>query len=101
MQILLGPRKSGKTTELIKLAEKHDLYIVTPTRLMAHNLKDQAKDLGYLIHMPITWDDFIQKKYYGTNINGFLIDQIDLCLMQQSIVPIKAITATYSEKREI
>jgi hypothetical protein len=47
--------------------------------------------MGLNIPLPITYDEFIQKRY-GRNISGFLIDNLDLFLKHLSNVPINAVT---------
>lgn len=56
-QIIMGTRGGGKTTSLIKEAQKTDGIIVCPTRHMVDNVYQTARELGYRIRKPITYDE--------------------------------------------
>lgn len=55
-QIIMGTRGSGKTTFLMKEAYKTDGIIVCPSRFMVDNVYQTARELGYRIRKPITYD---------------------------------------------
>lgn len=97
MKIVVQGRQMGKTTKIIELAAKDDLYIVCPNRGMARNLFELAKQQGKAIRMPITWDEFITKKYYGEKIKGFAFDELGLSLRESTNVPIKMVTMSVEE----
>ena len=44
------------------------------------------------IPFPITWAEFVEKRYYGRGINSFMIDNLDLCIQQMTDVEIKTIS---------
>lgn len=95
---ITGTRKSGKTTKLIKLAEKEWYYIVCASLLRAAQVADLATQLGADMPYPITMDDYIRGRFVGNNIKGFLIDDVDdfmRCLARG--VPVVAWTYTTGE----
>lgn len=55
-QFIIGGRQSGKTIRLIKEASKTNGFIVCPTRNMAENVFQTARELGYCIFKPITYE---------------------------------------------
>ena len=77
MKIIYKPRQAGKTTELIKLASKNNYsLIVCHNRVEATRIFHCAKRIGYAIPMPITYYEFLDKGFYGKNIDSFLIDNV-------------------------
>lgn len=77
--LILGTRRSGKTTELIKRSARDGLYILTSTKGKARQLFDQARAIGYEIPFPVTWEDFQRCHFHGSviQIEGLLIDDLD------------------------
>ena len=73
-KIFFGGIGTGKTTELIKESFKNNTYIVCgdPTYIFRF-----AKDIGYNIPFPLSYREFLENRYQGKNINGFLIDNIE------------------------
>jgi len=55
-QFIIGGRQSGKTIRLIKEASKTNGVIVCPTYNMAENVFQTARELGYHILKPITYE---------------------------------------------
>lgn len=93
MKVIAKPRQTGKTTDLLKLAEKNFSYIVCPTILEANSLYAYACDQKINIPQPISWYEFLEKKYYQHGIKGgFMIDNLDMCIQSMSPVEIKAVT---------
>lgn len=86
------PRGTGKTYQLIKLsAETGDTIICT--RIEECNKIDlDAQEMGLLIPFPLTYNEFINKRYLGKHIKGFLIDNIELLIQEMCNVPVNAIT---------
>lgn len=56
-QFTIGSRGQGKTVLLIKQASETDGVIVCPSRHMADYIFHMARDLGYSIKRPITYDE--------------------------------------------
>lgn len=95
MKTIAKPRGSGKTTKLIKMSAKSGSYIVCLNQREAGRIFDQARNEDKDINFPITYDEFINKRYYGKGIKGFLIDEIGLlvqCICRD--VGIEAVTLT-------
>lgn len=87
-------RGCGKTHQLIRKSAETGNYIVCANISEAHYIQMQSISFNYVIPLPITYDEFINKKYHSKNINGFLIDNVDNLLEYMSNVPINTITIT-------
>ena len=98
MQIITRARQGGKTTDLIELASKNHYYIVCPTQRDVDHIMRLARKLHRDIPMPITWAAFEEKRYYGQNIKGFVIDNLDRCLSHMTQVPVKAVSLTVEDE---
>lgn len=97
MKIFNQARQSGKTTKLIEMAHADKLIVVCPSYQIAMYVKQMAEDMEKPVEV-MTWDMWVNKKYYGRkDFNGFVIDELLLCLQYQSNVPIKAVTFTEGE----
>jgi len=100
MKIINKPRCTGKTTELIKIASEENSYIVCRHEHEARRIAEQAESMGLNINFPITFNDFIQHRFFEGGINSFLIDCADGLLQGLAgNVPIKAITTTEEMKK--
>jgi len=86
------PRGCGKTFQLIKMSHESGNYIVCHSMQEADRIHQEARDLGFSIPLPITYDEFIKRKYNGKGIKAFLIDNVELLLDTISTIPINAIT---------
>jgi hypothetical protein len=93
MEKIIMKKGYGKTYQLIKKSSITGDYIVCHTMKEAHRIQMEAQALGFKIPLPLSYDEFLNKKYYGKNISGFLIDNVELLLEQLSNrVPVLAIT---------
>lgn len=92
MKIIVRGRRAGKTYDIIKQASEENLYIICANQAQVRGIADQARDLGFVIPFPMTWNEFVTQKYYGRNINGFVIDNLDMCLQSMTPVEIKTVT---------
>ena len=92
MKVIAKGRQQGKTTEAIKLAARHHCYIICLDRQQVQYVARLARELNLNIPFPLTWQEFVDKRYYGQNINGFVIDNINQCLQSMTNVKIEAIT---------
>lgn len=103
-ELIVGSRRSGKTTELIKRAATDNLYILTGTTAQARYIFDQAKEMGYDIPFPVTWEDFQRTEFRGSSIkrDGLLIDELEhvLCRVFKHI-PIKGVTWTRYDIKDL
>lgn len=81
MELIIKPRQSGRTTELIKRCAKYRYAaIVCPSRKQAEYVFKMANDIGESIPMPITFSEFVDGRFYAPNIEAFLFDNLDGCL---------------------
>ena len=95
MQTYIISKGKGKTTKLIQKSAETGNYIVCYSLDEANSIQVFAQDMGLKIPLPITYDEFLNKQYYGKDINGFLIDNADMFLQSLSNVPINSITVTF------
>ena len=91
MEKIIMPRRYGKTYQLIMKSAKTGDCIVCDY-LQVHNIQEKAKEMGKDIPLPISYGDFVKKRYQGKEIKGFLIDDIEMLLEYLSNVPVNAIT---------
>lgn len=94
MNFIIRPRGFGKTTDLIRLAAQNDYYMVVHTQYEADRVFKQAKTMGLTIPFPITYDNFLEKRYAGSNIKGLVIDNADLLLQHLAIAPVEIVSAS-------
>ncbi len=100
MIIIHRPRLAGKTMELIRASAHYWHYIVCENMKEASRICNAAEQMGLKIPQPITYDEFINKRYHGRGIKGFLIDNVDLLLQVLSPgVPIAGISLTEPPKQ--
>ena len=92
MNIICRPRQSGKTTDLIKACVKYGGYIVCHNRKECHRVATVAKDLGFNIPFPISYDEFLGGLYHLPGIKHLHIDNVDMLLQRMSKVPILTVT---------
>lgn len=98
MKVFIGERRSGKTSELIKIAAENGGYIVCRSREMASEINSMAHKMGLSIAFPITYGEFLDVKYYGLGVSKFYIDDADALLQSLTVVPIEMITLTEESK---
>lgn len=60
-----APRGAGKTTRLIELAERYDLYIIVSDERRKAIIRDMAKRMGKDIRNPITSHEFMYGRCVG------------------------------------
>ena len=102
MEVIMGGRGSGKTKKLIQLSSSSWKYIVCKDEKEIERITDFAREMGLRIPFPITYRDFLEKKYYGRGIKGFLIDNADMLIQNLSpVVPIDVITIREGQKNRV
>lgn len=74
--MIIGKRQTGKTIKLIKLFVKTGDYIVILDMNTCQQMFELARKMKLTIPYPITFDEFLNKKYYAKGIKGFLIDTL-------------------------
>jgi len=95
MNVIIKSRREGKTLELIKRCAEEGGYIVCESYKDADLIKEKATSMGLNIPLPITYNEFIQGRYYGKGISGFHIDNADIFIQHMSkAVEVKSITIT-------
>lgn len=94
LMIICGGRRSGKTTELIKHASKHNLYILCANKIRVKNVVEIAKELKLEIPFPITLSELPLK---GRSIKEICVDDIDEILYQLLSIDVESFTVTESE----
>lgn len=101
MKVIHKKRGAGKTTELIKLASKGRYkMIVCHSRIEVDRVwklilqMEKDKEIKGHPPQPITYQEFLETRYMGRNIEAFLIDNVDLFLQSFTPVKIEAITIT-------
>ena len=57
MKFISKGRRQGKTYGMIKLASENKGYILCSTFRQAQHIYDLSKDMGLIIHFPITYSD--------------------------------------------
>lgn len=72
--------RTGKTTELIKMCSNLGGYIVCMDKIRAEQTFEMARDLGFNIPYPITFDEFLSGKYHAKGVKKFYIDNADQLL---------------------
>lgn len=81
MNTIVGKRRSGKTTEAIKLAFDTNVAIIVPNAVWKHDVFEFCKNkFGKQVAecMKIfTVSDIIEGKHRGRKYNGFVIDEAD------------------------
>lgn len=75
MYRVIKPRGTGKTTEILHLAEKHDAIIVCSNPKI---YQDIAKARGYNDDIIfVSYNDYLNKQYDYNDKTAILIDEID------------------------
>ncbi len=59
MDVIVGGRRSGKTTRLIRLAESNRAVIICPSEGHCNKVRDEADRLGLKIPVPRTFNELI------------------------------------------
>ena len=77
--MILGLRRAGKTTQIIKDCAKSGGYIVCPDRKECARIASHAKNILKLnINFPITFDDLLEGRFHPNSIKSFHIDNLDV-----------------------
>lgn len=96
MRLITGPRCSGKTYALIKESAQSGIPIIAPTMMMAEFVKKTARELEMDIPEPMSINKIVNQ---GGRPGKYLIDELELCLMQLGIDPVM-VTACVDEEAE-
>lgn len=98
-KIIVGKRRTGKTTKAIEESAKTYKYILAPNRIMAKHIFEQALDMGINIPFPVTIDEVLNKHVsHRAKEKGFIIDE-GLMLLE-NILGAHVHMITISEREE-
>lgn len=98
MKKIILPRSGGKTDMLIWQSSNSGDYIVCRDGKTVQNIARRAMDLGVKIPFPLSYDEFLDRRYYKSGIRGFLIDDANkLIEILSKGVPVNAITMRAEE----
>lgn len=102
-EYIMGERRSGKTTELIKRSAETGAYILVATKQMASLVYNQARMNGYDIPYPITINEVRSVDISSTvRSTGLLIDELDIVLSGLcNNIPIHAVSITKREFKSL
>lgn len=78
MKVIYGPRCSGKTHELIRMANKNDQYIIVPTEREASRIYHEAYRQNLAIRTPISVSECLYRSRQP--VGGVLIDDVTAIL---------------------
>ncbi|MBP1548706.1 MAG: hypothetical protein J6A05_01775, partial [Oscillospiraceae bacterium] len=77
MKIIYREANSGKTLELIKLSAETRTYIICLNRKRVDEIVRIANKNNIYIPFPLTLEEFLGHRFYGTRIESVLIDNAD------------------------
>ena len=94
MKKIILDRGKGKTTELIKLANNYNGYIVCMNRDEAFCVSKMAKERDFNINFPITFQELIDGNFHPQGVKKLWIDNVEelLYVLTRHRVKIGAIT---------
>ena len=98
MKVICKPMNSGKTTELIELAQGRYKLIVCCSVKEAHRIFWKARRMDINIAYPITYNQFKRQDYHSLGVTSILVDNVDLFVQSLTPVPIEAITITENDE---
>lgn len=75
MKVIVRPRQTGKTTQLIYTSSTLDCPILVTTKKEAERLLFEAKKLGLYIPDPISVYELIEGKFQGMSNTKILADE--------------------------
>lgn len=95
MNVITGPRGSGKTTEAIKLANEEGAYLAVHTQDRATHLyhSDNHPDID---RFPITYRELYEKKAVRPDLT-VVIDDLDIFLRSEVYPNITGVAMTADE----
>lgn len=101
MKIISKGRRSGKTTELIRMCAERGGYIVCRSHNAASMIKKQSKEMGLKIPYPMTYAELLHKSYYAQGVQKLYIDDVDELLRTITRgVEVEAITINIQEEKD-
>lgn len=81
--IVIGGRRTGRTTRMIKKSAEKNIYIVVANRARAYTIAEMARRMGLSISFPVTVWELQQKNLIGRrDIREVYVDDADAVLEQ-------------------
>jgi hypothetical protein len=98
MDIRIGGRGCGKTTELVKLAARNHAVIVCFSTEAARHVQEVANKLKLQIEKPLCYDEVLRgRRLMGVRIKGqpprLMLDNAEI-IMQSVFSPYEVLAAT-------
>ena len=101
MKVISSGRQTGKTTELVRMAAERGGYIVCHSQRECQRVFRWAIDYGIQIRMPITYDEFLNGRFFGPGCKEFYVDNVDMLLRRLARgVPVVACAISNGEREE-
>lgn len=94
-KIIVGGRRSGKTTDLVKLSKELNIPILLTNHSQKHMVEKMAEYLDLEIPKPLVISGLSDvEKLKGTTTKEVLVDQADMLLEALLGLNVKAMTLT-------
>ncbi len=91
--IIASESGSGKTDKCIRLSAKTGAYIVCPVTEDVRHIWDKAKEMRLSIPYPMTFYEWVESRFYGCGVKGFIFDDIDrMVTMHSGGVPLVGVS---------
>ncbi len=97
MKIIVKRKGEGKTRALIRMADRCNGFIVVTNTEEAHTVSKMASEMKCSIRFPLTFNEFIHRRYVQGANEKIYIDNLDRCLQQFTTCKIEAATITGDE----
>jgi hypothetical protein len=97
VEIFYAPRQSGKTHQCILEAHKTGAYIVC-RRDAVDMIAERAREMKLSIRFPLSYHEFLERRYYARGISSFIIDDAEEFLQCLTRVPISMITMSSTDR---
>lgn len=97
MKIIVKRKGEGKTRALIRMADRCNGYIVAANAEEVHAISKTAAEMKCNIRFPLTFDEFIRRRYVQSANERIYIDNLDRCLQRFTMCKIEAATVTGDE----
>lgn len=96
MKLLVQPRRSGKTMELIRACHQNGGYIVCHSHAEARRVHLLAQDVGMPIPFPLIPREWVNGSY-SNHVRCLYFDNLDAIVASLSHAPVEAVTWTAAE----
>lgn len=75
-EIIVGERKSGKSTELIKISAERQIPIIVQSQKQVDFIMDMAKRMNFKIPKPLSARQWLNQKDSSLMRRGALVDEV-------------------------